>query len=216
MEKQRTVTSQLKLRTKDQVDWRAPVRRRRGEELMRNLAVASALVVSAIAIRGGALPSLTDDADAVLASVSEDMVLDDTLGRLSFVSSMFPEATLVFGRSEPAAMALPVSGGALLHAWSESEPYTSWRSAASAVTASADGTVMGVYHGAEDERIVEIRHEGGVTSVYGNLAVSSVAEGDAVSAGDVIGQLRPDGMCVFEAREDGRSVDPSPWLWGGA
>lgn len=183
---------------------------------MRNLAVAAALVVCAVCLRSGAVPSLNDEADAVLTAASGDILLDDSLGRLSFVSTIFPEATLVFGEAEPATLSVPVSGAALLHAWSETEPYVSWRSSDRRVSASAEGVVMGVYHGNDDELLVEIRHDDGCSTVYGNLAQTALNEGDTVAAGASVGLLRDDALCVFEVLQDGRSVDPAPLLWGGA
>lgn len=190
------------------IEWKAPVKRRQGERLMRNLAVAAALMICAVTLRSGALPPLTPAADAVLTAATDDSLLDDQLGRLSFVSSLFPEATLVFGAMDD-ALALPVSGGAVVHAWSSQEPWTAWRTASRTVTASADGEVIGVYHGNGDERLVQVLGADGVACLYGNLAEVAVSSGDAVAAGDPIGTLMTGADAVFEVRRDGVSIDPA-------
>lgn len=211
MEKQ-TTTGTLEIRKKDPVEWYVPQKRRRGEELLKNLGVASALVLCAVTLKCGALPAASSMTDAVVASVSDDTLLDDRLGKLSFVSTLFPEATLVFGESSDHTLAMPVSGGMVVHAWSEAEPYTTWRSGTSNVYASGSGVVMGVYHGENEERLVQVMHENGLSCLYGNLENACVRVGDEVEAGELLGQLLPGQDCVLEVMQNGISVDPAPYL----
>lgn len=212
MEKQ-TTTSELKLKeAAQQIQWRDAVKKRPGEELMKNLAVAASLVICAITLKSGALPAASDATDAVVTAVTNDTLLDDQLGKLSFVSTLFPEATLVFGESQASDLAMPVSGGMVVHAWSEDEPYMTWRTSYGEVYASADGTVMGVYHGENEERMVQVMSDNGMTCVYGNLQKAAVQVGDAVNAGDLLGVLLEGSDCVFEVRVDGISVDPAAFL----
>lgn len=184
----------------------------RADELMKNLGLASALVLCAVTLRTGALPSLDPAADVVLAAATDNSLLDDQLGKLSFVSALFPEAVLVFGESSVQTLSLPADAEEVTHAWSEQEPYTAWRSDGGAVTASVDGEVAGVYHGNGDELIVKISSADGLTCVYGNLENVSVRTGDAVYAGDVIGNLLPGEDFVFEVQRHGVSIDPSAFL----
>ena len=197
---------------KPAIAWREQVKRKPGEELLKNLAVASALVVCALALRSGAVPSLTQPTDAVLAAVSGDPLLDEQLGKLSFVSALFPEATLVFGEQTEDALVMPVSGAAVAHSWSEAEPYISWTCASGQVVSSLDGEVSGVYHGNDEERIVQVTADSGLSCLYGNLASAAVAAGDAVRAGDVLGTLLPGAECVMEVRCNGYSVNPAALL----
>ena len=199
----------LTMTPKPEITWREQVKRKPGEELLKNLAVASALVVCALALRSGAVPSLTGPTDAVLAAVSGDTLLDEQLGKLSFVSALFPEATLVFGEQTEDALVMPVSGGTVAHAWSEAEPYISWTCPSGQVVSSLDGEVSGVYHGNDEERIVQVTAEGGLSCVYGNIEAAAVAAGDAVRAGDLLGTLLPGAECVMEVRRNGFSVDPA-------
>lgn len=197
----------------DAVQWKQPPERHPGERLLRNMAVAGALVLCAVALRSGALPELSAATDAVLTAATDDSLLDDQLGRLSFVSALFPEATLVFGRSGD-ALSMPVSGGLVVHAWSEREPYMTWRTGDTTVRAAADGEVTGVYHGNGDERLVQVLGDDGLSCCYGNLGEVSVRTGEAVRAGDVVGTLLPGEDFVLEVRRDGMSIDPALLLGG--
>ncbi|MGN0764604.1 MAG: peptidoglycan DD-metalloendopeptidase family protein [Aristaeellaceae bacterium] len=212
MEPKANVKQHAASEEKPAISWREQVKRKPGEELLKNLAVASALVVCALALRSGAVPSLTQPTDAVLAAVSGDTLLDEQLGKLSFVSALFPEATLVFGEQTADALIMPVSGAAVAHAWSEAEPYISWSCASGQVVSSLNGEVSGVYHGNDEERIVQVTADSGLSCLYGNLASAAVAAGDAVQAGDVLGTLLPGAECVMEVRRNGYSVDPAALL----
>ncbi|MCH5287320.1 MAG: M23 family metallopeptidase [Christensenellaceae bacterium] len=194
------------------IEWQELPKRKTGEHLMRNLATASALVLCAVALRQGALPGTSSTVDAVMTAVTDNTLLDDTLGRLSFVSSLFPEATLVFGEQTYPELAMPVSGGTVVHAWSEAEPYTTWRSDARTVTSSMDGEIIGVYHGEGEELLVQVMAEDGLACLYGNLAEVRVAMGDAVQTGDVLGTVMTGADCVMELRRDGISIDPTTML----
>ena len=186
----------------------------RGDHLLRNMGVAAALVLCAVVLRSGAIPELSQVTDAVLTAATDDSLLDDQLGRLSFVSALFPEATLVFGEHGRQTLEMPISGGMIVHAWSQSEPYMSWRTADQTVRASADGEVIGVYHGNGDERLVQVLGESGLSCVYGNLAQLSVRTGDMVQCGDPIGTLLRGEDLVLEVRRDGMSIDPALYLGG--
>ena len=89
------------------------------------------------------------------------------------------------------------------------------------VCASADGTVYTVY---EDETMgmtVVIRHDGGYTTKYSSLAQEvSVAPGDQVTAGQVIGSVGASALLEsaigehvhFSVTCDGQPVDPEDFL----
>lgn len=217
-ERQETQVGRMQVRRRTEaeqpfIEWKEAEQRRPGEQLLRNMAVAGALLICAVTLRAGALPSLSPAADAVLTAATDDSLLNDSLGRLSFVSSLFPEATLVFGAMDD-ALALPVSGGMVVHAWSEAEPWMAWRTGARTVTAASEGEVVGVYHGNGDERLVQVLGVDGVACLYGNLAEVSVSTGDAVAEGDPIGTLMTGADAVFEVRRDGVSIDPALLLEG--
>ena len=177
--------------------------------LLKNTAVAAALVLCAVTLRTGAVPSLTDATDAVLTAATDQSLLDEQLGKLSFVSSLFPEAVLVFGESTVSELAVPVSGGVVIHAWSSQEPYTTFRTSANQVFSSGAGEVTGIYHGNDDERLVQVSDDDGFSCLYGNMQDIYVQLGDAVSTGSTLGTILPGEDLVFEVRHNGVSIDPA-------
>ena len=123
MRPENTVTTEIRVRERKAIEstpiqWEELPKPRRCEELLKNLAVASALVLCTVALRSGAIPAASTMTDAVLAAATGDSLLDDSLGKLSFISAIFPEATLVFGETIQESLAVPVSGGSVVHAWS--------------------------------------------------------------------------------------------------
>lgn len=207
-----TLKPRRELAPKPQIQWQQVPKRNRREEVMKNLSVAAALVICAAALRSGVIPPLDQTTDAILAAATGDTLLDENLGKLSFVSKMFPEATLVFGEQAGTAFEMPVTEGEIVHAWSESEPYISWQTAQRQVQAAADGEVTAIFHGNGEERVVQIVNDAGLTCLYGNIEQCHVTVGDAVQQGDTVGTLLQDASCVLEVRQDGRSIDPSLWL----
>ena len=195
-----------------QPKWIEAGKTKAGESVLHNLAVASALVLCAVTLRTGAIPALSDSADVVMTAATDQSLLDDQLGKLSFVSALFPEAVLVFGENSPQQLSMPVSGGVVIHAWSEAEPYMSWRTSGSQVTSASSGEVIGVYHGNGDERLVQILGNDGLSCLYGNLQEVYVKTGDAIRSGDIIGRLSTGQDFVLEVRQNGMSVDPAMYL----
>ena len=93
--------------------------------------------------------------------------------------------------------------------WSQSEPFISWDAQTKIVTSAMAGEVIGVYHGNEDERLVQVLGADGLSCLYGNLASVTVSTGDMVQTGDPLGTLLDGQPCVMEVRQDGLSVDPA-------
>ena len=64
---------------------------------------------------------------------------------------------------------------------------------------------------------VVIRHENGLSTLYGHLSRVNVGDGQRVKAGDVIGYLGSTGRSTgphvhYEIRKDGIDIDPYPYL----
>ena len=218
LEKEQTLVTPLQIRQRDlplrqhDIEWNEVPKRSRGESFAKNLAMSAALVLCAITLRAGAVPSLTEPADVILTAATDQSLLDDQLGKLSFVSALFPEAVLVFGEQEHSVLTLAISSEAVVHTWSEQEPYTAWHAVGGLVFSPCDGEVIGVYHGNGDERLVQIMSADGIACLYGNLKDVHVATGDYVTTGTTLGMLQPDEACILEVRENGRSVDPARYM----
>lgn len=194
-----------------EIQWRTRSKPAWCEHLLKNLSVAAALVICAVAVRSGSLEN-ADWSDAVLTAATGDTLLDDQLGKLTFVSSLFPEATLVFGENIEESLPLPVRGGSVVHTWSETEPYLSYHSIDTAVQSVTSGEVMGVYHGKNEELIVCIRRSDGLECCYGNLAESLVSMGDQIAVGQFVGNRLADQDATFEVRQNGFRIDPTRWM----
>lgn len=207
----KTNTDDWTIKKSKNVDWYID-KRKPGSELMKNLAVAASLVLCAVTLKTGAVPGAENMTDAVVTAVTSDTLLDDQLGKLSFVSKLFPEATLVFGEQHEGDLVLPVISGTVIHAWNDQEPYLAWQAQDREVRSACDGTVMGVYHGTEEERIVQIMNDEGLVCVYGNLQEAHVQEGERIAAGESIGVLLQDQACVLEVSMNGQSVDPMRYM----
>ncbi len=89
------------------------------------------------------------------------------------------------------------------------------------VFAVADGTVSNVYTNYLEGTVIEITHKNGLVSVYKSLAENpSVATGDKVSAGQVIGvasatmsqELNTGNHLHFEMKLNGAKVDPNNYI----
>ena len=181
----------------------------RMDTLIRNLAVAGGLALVLIAVRNSASPQ----AQSVFSALQEGagMQWDESVGKLSFVNALLPkEIQEVWSESWPIEAVTPVDGE-VIQAWTQNKPYLLISSKSGAVCAAADGEVMSVAHGMDEERIVRIRHDG-YESVYGNLQYSLVEVGDTVCAGEQIGTLLSDQPLAFEMRQSGMPVDPAPYL----
>ena len=196
----------------EETQWLEKAGPKRGEAFVKNLAVASALVLCVITLRTGVVPSVRNVTDTVLTAAADNSLLDVQLGKLSFVSTLFPEAVPVFGENNGAKLNLPDDAGTIVHAWSESEPYTSWQTVNREVTASIEGEISGIFHGNGEERLVQVMGYHGLSCLYGNLSTINVQIGDVVSAGDVLGYLADGLDYVLEVRQNGRSIDPMLYL----
>ncbi|MBR4081325.1 MAG: hypothetical protein IKK21_06035 [Clostridia bacterium] len=195
------------------VQWIEPPKASRWASLTKNLAVSAALLVSLVALRSGAIPSAVSLTGAVMTAATNDTLLDDQLGKLTFVSSLFPEATLVFGETNgEGVLACPVSGGEVVQTWSEETPYVMLSSDGKSVCSAIDGEVMGVYHGDGEELLVHVQRSDGLSVICGNLASVQVQTGDAVCTGMLLGYLPDGAACALEVRQDGWSIDPTSLL----
>ncbi len=181
-----------------------------GERLARNLALAGMMLLVIVSVRNEQLPA----GETVLTAVQQMIQPDwgESLGKISFVSKLFPETVSVFFDTSPS---LPVTApcfGPVIHVWSAEEPYLSFDSPDQKVYAAAPGQVMSIAHGDSEEKIVRIRHENSTETVYYGLDHLYVQEGDEVAAATCLGTALSGGSPAFELRRGGLPVDPTPVL----
>lgn len=180
------------------------------ERLARNMALAGMLVLIVTAVRNDRLPT----GQTVLSAVQNliDTGWDDSLGKISFVSNLLPETVAVFFETPLNETWTAPCAGEAVHAWSQEEPYLSYPATADGkVYAMADGQVMSVAHGPEEEMILRVRQENGLEVMYYNLSALNVREGDTVKKDDCIATALPQGVAV-EIRRAGRAIDPTVYI----
>ena len=176
------------------------------DNLLRNVAVVGAIVLVIIAARN-LEGTPTQSVFAALQS-SMEMEWDESLGKLSFVSNLLPESVLgVWSEQESVAVLAPM-GGEVVHAWSREEPYIELQGTVTDVRAAANGEVMSIAHGMEEEVILRLRHDDHTETLYGNLAACYVDVGDYVFEGDIVATVLEGKPLAFELRRNGRSIDP--------
>ncbi|MBE5777455.1 MAG: M23 family metallopeptidase [Clostridiales bacterium] len=183
---------------------------RTGERLTRNFLCAALVIVSVYAVKGADLGS-ENLLEAAVSSLTETP-WEESLGRIQFVNSTFPETLAVFWNGNESMCLKVDSRSSVLHTWMENEPYLSVSSQNGNAYALCDGTVKSVSAGASKGLTVTLDHGDGYETLLYDLSVCLVQEGDTVRAGDVIGKLDDSGAMVFELRRNGLPMDPGKFL----
>lgn len=179
-----------------------------GDRLLRNSALACALLLAILAMGNINQPWARSASESVQRALTMRIDLDESIGSLSFVRDWMPESALVFlnlsGESELAA---PVDGK-LTHGFADAQPWLMFECATgSEIFAAADGTVTAVSELSGSTMGILIDHGSGLESVYAYLADTSVSAGDTVQRGQVIGTA--ENSLYFELREGEGAIDPT-------
>ena len=182
-----------------------------GDRLLRNTAVACAVLLGVLTIQNIDQPWSRLALQGVESALTMRINLDDSLGKLTFVRDLVPESALVFLNVSDKAAFAPVEGS-VAHAYSPEQPWIAFQCAPSAeVRALEPGTVAAVTRLSGGEWGLIVDHGEGVESVYAYLGRADVQAGDTVSAGQVLGTASddPELSVYFELRENGTAVDPA-------
>ena len=196
-----------------------PVRRRRrpgvtlsrADRLLRNTAIACALLLGILTLGNLDLPWARRASEGIQQALTMHIQLDESIGELTFVKGLMPESALVFLNVTGAPELNRPSEGEVLHPWSSAQPWLMFHcEGAGAVSAAAEGTVTAVSPLSGDKLGILIDHGGGLETVYANLDRADVAAGDSVAPGQVLGACG--GSLYFEYRAGGEPVDPTEKL----
>ncbi|MDO4865476.1 MAG: M23 family metallopeptidase [Clostridia bacterium] len=181
------------------------------DRLMRNSAIACAVLLGVLALGNIDQPWATKAAEGIEQALTMRIDLDGSLGRLSFVQGLMPESALVFLNVSPGTeLALPVEG-AVSHPWSSVQPWLLFEPAEGAqVIASEAGTVTAVSPLSTGGVGLLVDHGEGMESVCAGLSQASVAVGDPVSRGQALGTAGE--RVYFELRINGEPIDPTERL----
>ena len=175
------------------------------DRLMKNLAFSCGLMLVILALRTANQPASQTVFSALEAGVNTEW--EESIGKLSFVTSLLPEEIQqVWAETESTVVFAPVQGE-IIHAWTRQEPYIEMLGNSSDVRAVADGEIMSIAHGEDEERIVRIRHRDGTEALYGNLSACFHEVGEMVYTGDPFARLLEGKPLACDYRRNGRSVE---------
>lgn len=180
-----------------------------GDRLLRNSAWACALLLAVLAIGNIDHPLARQASESVERALTMHIDLDESIGKLSFVQNLMPESALVFlNLSGEGELARPVTGE-IIHRFTETQPWLMFScESGSKVIAVQSGTVTAVTPLSNGSALgVLIDHGDGLESVYAYLHDVSIAAGDIVEKGQLIGST--DDTLYFELRDHETSIDPS-------
>lgn len=183
----------------------------RGDRLLRNSAVACAMLLGVLALGNVDAPWARVASERIEHALTMRIDLDESIGALTFVKDIMPESALVFlNVSGDTALGRPVEG-AVSHGWSHLQPWMMFDCPDGAsVRASAAGTVTAVSPMSGGRYGVLVDHGDGIETLYASLSRADVSNGDSVDRGQALGTAG--GSCYFEYRSGGQSIDPTEAL----
>lgn len=196
-------------------EWKTPiapqvVRRKLspGERLLRNSAIACALLFAILSLRNIDHPWAQTAASTVEKALTVDFDVDETLGELQFVRRFLPESTLVFWNiSGEDRLKKPV-GGAMLHEYSDLQPwYTFVADSGDEVCAGKAGVLKAATQTSSGDWALEIEHPDGACTVYAYVDRGTIERGESVSAGEVLTTASLQGCVYLEYRSDGQPAE---------
>lgn len=182
------------------------------ERLLRNSAVACALMLGILAVRNLDVPWARAAMGGIEQALTMRIDLDESLGKLTFVRALMPESVLVFfDLSNQSVYERPVDG-TLTQVYSQERPWLEFECPeGSEVKAAEAGEVLVVAELTNGDWGVMIDHGEGKETVYAYLSEPEIAVGDQVERGQRLGALSGE-QAYFEARENGEPCDPTELL----
>ena len=179
-----------------------------GDRLLRNSAIACAVLLGVLALGNIDQPWAEKAAEGIERALTMHIDLDESIGELTFVREIMPESALVFlNVSGGAELTQPVDGS-VTHAWNELQPWLVFQCEDGAPVFAADaGTVSAVSPLSDGRFGLLIDHGEGRESVCAGLAAASVQTGDEVARGQQLGTAAD--ALYYEYRRAGESVDPA-------
>lgn len=183
-----------------------------GEKLIRNTAIAGALLLCVLAVQKVDAPWSEKAISGIRQAMTMRVDWGDRIGKLSFVRALVPETALVFlNLSDEGELIAPVHGE-ITHVYSEEQPWLEYACVGGESVLAADsGRVTAASQALSGDWVVMLEHEQGETA-YGYLADAVVQVGQSVEAGDVLGHVSAEGRLYFEVREEKTPVDPGSRL----
>ncbi len=181
-----------------------------GDRLLRNSAIACAVLLGVLALGNLRQPWAQKAVEGIEQVLTMHINLDESLGQLTFVRELMPESALVFLNVSGGSELTPPAAGDVSHPWTALQPWVMFDCAGASVRAVQSGTVTAVSRMSDGRQGVLVDHGNGLESVYAGLTEVTARSGEVVSRGEAIG-TSGDGL-YFELRSGGESVDPTERL----
>jgi murein DD-endopeptidase MepM/ murein hydrolase activator NlpD len=148
-------------------------------------------------------------------SATEPLPDEDPAVASAAVENTPPAPELPTSGASSTKMALPADGAIIRgYAKGKNEGIDIGAAAGSSVRAAADGTVAVITKNTQQITIIIIRHPDGLLSVYARVEGVTVAKGDSVKRGQVIGKVMAadPAFIHFEVSRGAERMDPTPFL----
>ena len=182
----------------------------RGDRLLRNSAIACALLLGILALGNLRQPWAQKASEGIQRALTMRINLDDSIGELTFVRQIMPESALVFLNVSGSAELTRPCDGAVIHPWSAMQPWLGFEEGNRPVCAADSGTVTAVSELSGGNQGLLIDHGEGRETLYANLSEVAVQSGDKIARGQRLGAC--ESGLYFELRQGGQSVDPTERL----
>lgn len=180
------------------------------DKLPLQLFICGAICLVIIGMKNIDIPIADDALQGLKIAVSAQSDMDKALGKLRFVTNLFPETTEVFN---PAGdkITLPVSG--TIQTIETEAPYAVSMVADTAqpVNVVSAGRVFYAGNSVTYGTLVRVVHNGGFETVYTGL-VPAVKAGDDVEAGQSLGVIDAGAEFRFMVYQDGVAVPAEDYL----
>lgn len=186
--------------------------------LIRKIFVSAIILVLVLVVRSIDTEFTQKVVGYVKDGVTKDMKVDETLGKLKFVSNFLPDAIDVFGPQQeiPLSFAIPAEGQVVKQFGLDNTGIDILGTKSPNVYAAADGMIIAVGEDDKGAMYIKIDHGNNITTLYEGCSETIVDIGHKVGKGDRIGmmvEVSSGGYTLhFEAQMDGRPVDPLKFM----
>ena len=186
--------------------------------LLRKMLVAAAIIIIVIVLKSIDTEFTQSVVGYIRDSITEDMDIDETLGKLKFVANYIPDSIAVFGQNIGQTeeitpfFSIPAEGKVVGQFGSGNTGIDIVGTKNNSIYAVADGQVMSIGADKNGGQYIKIDHGNDIITLYEGCSKIDVNIGDRVIKGDKIGTMGegPSGGYAlhFEAWVNNKPVDP--------
>ena len=186
--------------------------------LLRKMLVAAAIIIIVIVLKSIDTEFTQSVVGYIRDSITEDMDIDETLGKLKFVANYIPDSIAVFGQNIGQTeeitpfFSIPAEGKVVGQFGSGNTGIDIVGTKNNNVYSVADGQVMSIGADKNGGQYIKIDHGNAIITMYEGCSKIDVNIGDRVIKGDKIGTMGegPSGGYAlhFEAWVNNKPVDP--------